>query len=340
MATGVVLVAIVVVATVLDDPSSSMIEDEAVVLAAISAVAPAEENCILSSGYNTDDLWGWDPDGRVYGVTWGLPHPHGFIRTAVIECIVQDDINRVWFELKIRYPLKKGKHSAEINEQVRMDVAGMVTDYYDVARTRISALGEVPYEDMSARSGLRQGSLNVTGFVSFMNDGLYSVALDSGAHDPGANTSDNYLRTLNFDLETGDQFFLADLLKPGVESREALLSLAVANHDYYLLETDDLNRRRGPGDRRVVLRTGHVYHPRAFVLDHVPVAPAALAGQLFPLTADALVLHCTVYCDSGIARKIMFKNDSLEIPHDYFSQHMDPEGPARHLAQVQSGGQG
>ena len=41
MATGVVLVAIVVVATVLDEPSSSMIEDEAVVLAAISAVAPA-----------------------------------------------------------------------------------------------------------------------------------------------------------------------------------------------------------------------------------------------------------------------------------------------------------
>ena len=62
------------VVAVFVDSDRPVFEDEAIVLAAISAVAPAEENCDISYGLNSDDLWDYKPNSR-YGVTWGLPSP-------------------------------------------------------------------------------------------------------------------------------------------------------------------------------------------------------------------------------------------------------------------------
>ena len=55
------------------DSDRSAFEDESVVLAAISAVAPAEENCDISYGLNSDDLGRYPHHDHTFGVTWVFP---------------------------------------------------------------------------------------------------------------------------------------------------------------------------------------------------------------------------------------------------------------------------
>ena len=298
-------------------------DGEAAVLAAISAVAPAEENCDISYGLNSDELSYYKPKGR-YGVTWGLPHRDNTIRSVTIECVISEDVHGpdwdrfgTWFEFSIRYPLKFGSHAAVINEQTRSEVAGMVSEYLSNARERVrSYLGDM--SSLADDAVQRKGWLGIYGFASLMNEGLYSVHLPSGAHDPGANTSANYLQTLNYDLTTGEQFSLPDMFYPGEASHRAVLDLFIEEH----------NRRNGSDDRYEPgepVFSGAI-HTWPMVLD-----PEDFREQQFTLTADALVLDCVRYCSRGIAPTLMFKDEAHAIPYALLADHLDPAGPYRHI---------
>jgi len=57
-----------------------------------------------------------------------------------------------------------------------------------------------------------------------------------------------------------------------------------------------------------------------------------LERQHFTLTAEALALHCTWYCDQGIAPILLYKrNNGLGIPYERLADHLDPDGPYRHI---------
>ena len=310
---GALLVVLVVAVTVFVDSDQAVFEDEAMVLAAISLVAPAEENCDISYGLNSDELnTGYQLMGG-YGVTWGLPHADDTITTVVIECVVSEDVHGpnwgqwgVWFDLRLRYPLKSGSHAEVINDHIRRDVTAMISQYFINARDRVRHPGG-RLTGLPDDSFHRNGELDITGFVSFMNDGLYSVGLHSDAHDPSSNTSENYLRTLNYDLTTGQQFFLPDLLYPGLDSYEALLRLT----------NEESGRKRDVSSWDI--------NPLTIRQN--------LEKQHFTLTAEALALHCTWYCDQGIAPILLYKrNNGLGIPYERLADHLDPDGPYRHVA--------
>jgi len=328
---GALLVVLVVAVAVFVDFDRAVFEDEAMVLAAISAVAPADENCDISYGLNSDDLvTSVNRSDHGYGFAWGLPHPENTIRSVTIECVISEDVHGpdwgrfgVWFEFSIRYPLKFGSHAEVINEQTRSEVAGMVSEYVSNARQRVR-LYTVDRSYLTDDSGHRGGRLTINGFASFMNEGLYSVHLPSGAHDPGANTSANYLRTLNYDLTTGEQFFLPDLFYPGEASHRAVLDHWLEEHigrggfdfgyEPYEYEPDEANL---PGSSAETW---------PMVLD-----PERFREQPFTLTADALVLDCEKYCYRGISHVFMSKDDAHAIPYARLADHLDPNGPYRHI---------
>jgi hypothetical protein len=43
------------------------------------------------------------------------------------------------------------------------------------------------------------------------------------------------------------------------------------------------------------------------------------------------VLDCIRYCASGIARVLMFNAPGFEIPYKNISEHLNPDGPSRHI---------
>ena len=43
------------------------------------------------------------------------------------------------------------------------------------------------------------------------------------------------------------------------------------------------------------------------------------------------MLDCIWYCGSGIARVLMFKTSAYEIPYKSISEHLNPDGPYRHI---------
>ncbi|SVB47877.1 uncharacterized protein METZ01_LOCUS200731, partial [marine metagenome] len=253
---GALLIALVVVVAVFVDSDRPVFEDEAMVLAAISAVAPADENCDISYGLNSDEL---NTDYQLmggYGVTWGLPHADDTITTVVIKCVVSEDVHGpnwdqwgVRFDLRLRYPLKSGSHAEEINDLIRRDVTAMISQYLINARDRVRS-GGGPLTGLPDDSSHRWGELDITGFASFMNDDLYSVGLHSSAHDPTANTSENYLRTLNYDLTTGQQFFLIQLTDN--DDREGYPAWS-PNGDKIAFTSSRGSRQLGYGDAEIFL---------------------------------------------------------------------------------------
>ena len=334
---GALLIALVVVVAVSVDSDRSAFENEAVVLDAISAIAPAdEENCDVSYGLNSDargrHVWG----DRVYGVTWGLAHDDDSIELAVIECAVfshdfdgpdWDRSGRV-FDFNLQYPLKSGKHAEAINEQVRSGVADVVSDYVAEAQSRHIDLSGVP----NSSTG-REGYVDIWGFVPLMNEGIYSVYMGAiAARQPDRNTNLGHMRVWNYDLATGEQFFLSDLLKPGEDAYRAVIRLAAENHNFHYLD----------GEARGV----HVRNCCVVDVDEYTSSeayePVLLREQHFTLTADALVLDCTNYCTDGLSyfadgygpglvSGLMRLNPPIEIPYERLATHLDPNGPYRHI---------
>ena len=145
------------------------------------------------------------------------------------------------------------------------------------------------------------GYFELDAFATFANAGLFSVHLQTGVHDPAANTSNDYVGTLNFDLSTGKTFSLADMLKPGEDSYRALQRAAIAEANY--LQLKGLRDLWAPGAPSDI----HAYEKDAY-------QPELLEEQEFVLNNDAIVLDCERYCGDGIAPVLLDRGIPLRIP--------------------------
>jgi len=284
-------------------PESAVMASEVVVGLAISRFAPAWQNCHVGYRYAplVDEIrdLGTGPAGD----------PHAWHREVEFVCEFQVDFNKadddeygVTLELVVRYPLRAvvDELDAEINGHVRSAVAAIVSDYFTAAQGRRESTvltGSPRYGDH------RTGWLHIDGAATLANDGIYSVELPSHARDPGATTSPSYLRTLNYDLHTGQQFFLTDLVEDRVDARAALFRAA-----------DEATPNRDLS---------------AWPID---VDLADLREQEFSLTEDSIVLRCIRYCDKGIAPVLFLPGPSkIEVSYTRLEGHLDPGGPYRHI---------
>jgi len=168
------------------------------------------------------------------------------------------------------------------------------------------------------------GDLTLDAFVPLANVGIFSVHLETMAHDPGAVTQLKRWKaqfeqdTLNFDLSTGQRFTLADMFYPGEESYRALQRIAIAEANY--LKSWGLRDMWGDGEPSDI----HTYEKDDY-------RPELLEEQEFVLTENAIILLCEEYCFDGIVPELLYKVLPLEIPFSRLDNFWDPEGPFRHI---------
>ena len=301
------------------------IDDETIVFAAIFQTLPLEGNCQIATSLNNEPRTFYNPDysyspDYIYGLTWGLPDDDSSIKKINIECDVTEDTKGAdwdkcgnYFEISVKYPLKSGAHADTVNSQIRESVSTLVSTYLTRANERAGCI----FAGNPDRGHPRIGYFWLNASVSFANDELFSVHLGTDVHDPAANTSNNYLDTLNFDLSTGKTFSLADMLYPGEESYRAFQRAALAEANY--LKSKGLRDIWGGGIPSVI----DEYRPEL------------LEEQEFVLTETGIKLDCNEYCfePDGMSPvpRLLDRRPPLEIPFSRLENFWDPEGPFRHL---------
>jgi len=308
------------------------IDDETIVFAAIFQTLPLEGNCQIATSLNNEPRTFYNPDysyssDYIYGLTYGLPDDDSSIKKINIECDVTEDTKGAdwdecgnYFEISVKYPLKSGAHADTVNSQIRESVSNLVSNYLNHANER----GGCYNSSLPDRSYLRLGDLTLDAFVPLANVGIFSVHLETMAHDPGAVTQLKRWKaqfeqdTLNFDLSTGQRFTLADMFYPGEESYRALQRAAVAEAQYLLLK----GLRGGFG--------GNIPDVHFFEKDEY--RPELLEKQEFALTEDAIVLDCTKYCGVSPVAHVLDRKIPLEIPYSRLKHFFDPDGPFRHIS--------
>ena len=286
---------------------------EQLVLAAIGEFLPSDQRCdqqLLAAdspqrGWVDTGEWGWT-DRHEWGWPAGI---HGYEELIVqISCDITSE--EFWFkhELRIQYPLKTGVAAESINTQVRTEVAAGITNYFTRARERFpDRIGQTEEElaaDRRQHGGFhRTGNLDITGVVPYANDKLHSVFLPFYQNHPWANTTASPVVTMNFDLETGQQFSLPDVFKSG--------------SDWVAKLTEIILRREGE----------MVTYPEMSAY----VTPEFLASMDFTMGPDTLTLHAQPYsiwfpdwcCGSSPKH--------LEISYEELAYYLDSDGPYRHI---------
>ena len=309
------------------------IDDETIVFAAIFQTLPLEGNCQIATSLNNEPRTFYNPDysyssDYIYGLTYGLPDDDSSIKKINIECDVTEDTKGAdwdecgnYFEISVKYPLKSGAHADTVNSQIRESVSNLVSNYLNHANER----GGCYNSSLPDRSYLRLGDLTLDAFVPLANVGIFSVHLETMAHDPGAVTQLKRWKaqfeqdTLNFDLSTGKTFSLADMLYPGEESYRAFQRAALAEANY-------LNSK---GLRGIF----PIPDGLPSVIDEY--RPELLEEQEFVLTETGIELDCNEYCfePDGMSPvpRLLDRRPPLEIPFSRLENFWDPEGPFRHL---------
>ena len=301
-----------------------IIDDEAVVFSAIYQDGFLEGDCLTAFTSNNNPgsnfNYGGSPD-YIYRVTFAEPHDDDTIKKVIIQCDISEDVTSPdWddcgqhYAIIIEYPLKSGVYADTVNTQIRESVSNLISTYLTRANERAGCgLAGNP-----GRGHPRNGYFELDAFVTFANDGLFSVHLQTGVHDPAANTSNDYVDTLNFDLSTGKTFSLADMLYSGEESYRALQRIAIAEANY--LKSWGLRDMWGDGEPSDI----HTYEKDDY-------RPELLEEQEFVLTENAIILLCEEYCFDGIVPELLYKVLPLEIPFSRLDNFWDPEGPFRYF---------
>lgn len=325
LAAGVVLAALVVVATLMDDPSASMIEDEAVVLAAIDEFMPDSQGCTeeLLPGDSSARGWkGWGGSGWETEID-------GF-EALVVQITCDFDSDNYWFtyELRIQYPLKTGEAAEVVNSVIRSEVTEGVLDYFNESRDRFPDLRLAGDEDrsdvMQNRGCGYPGYLAVSGVVTYDNDGLFSVFLSFGQNQPCANNTFNPLASMNFDLteapsESGFRmplmlFDLSDLFLDDSDWEAKLADIAI----HRWAETDS----SPPDGLRETL------------------SERFISSLDFSMSPEVLTLHSGTHTFVFPGWCCATNPDHLDIRYEELIDYLDPEGPYRHIAQGHTGMQG
>jgi len=305
-----------------------MLDSEGSVFSAIFEDQFLDGECHTAMALNSEPRTGWranlnssySPD-YIYGVTWGIPHDDNTIKKVIIHCDVSEDVTApnwdecgTFYEIKVQYPLKSGFRADAINGTIRDIVSNLISTYLTDAKERAGC----GFTELPDRSPIRRGFFEIDAFVTFANEGLFSAHFETSVHDPGSNTNNDYVETLNIDLSTGKRFSLADMLKPGEDSYRALQRAAIAEANY--LQLKGLRDLWAPGAPSDI----HAYEKDAY-------QPELLEEQEFVLNSDAIVLDCERYCGDGIAPSMLDRGIPLRIPFRQLRTFWNPEGPLRHI---------
>ena len=300
-----------------------IIDDEAVVFSAIYQDGFLEGDCLTAFTSNNNPgssfTYGGSSD-YIYRVTFGEPHDDDTIKKVIIQCDISEDVTSPdWDDcgqhhaIIIEYPLKSGVYADTVNTQIRESVSNLISTYLTRANERAGCgLAGNP-----GRGHPRNGYFELDAFVTFANDGLFSVHLQTGVHDPGANTSNDYVDTLNFDLSTGKRFSLADMLKPGEESFRALQRVAIAQNNYLYFQ----GLRDSWNDGLMNIHA----------LENTDYEPKLLEELEFVLTETAIVLDCEEYCGNEMLAGLLYKEIPLEIPFRQLRTFWNLESPIRYI---------
>ncbi len=317
---GGMLIALVVAATVLADTGSQAFVNEAVVLAAISEVQAAQDNCEVSYGDYTDEPdwhpWSWGENRAARPGRLELLFPDETLTSVLVECIVTDTAHNAWFEINLRYHLKAGRHATAINRQVRHDVANAVRWYFAESKERYGdSLISEPSDSIH-----REGYFDLLGVVSYSSNNLYSVGLFTDLREPATMNSENFLKTRNYDLSTGQQFFLDDLFIPESSWETRLIEEMV----------DQAQKTRGLS-----------HDERAQWVESLGTpTPEQIRAQEFTLGANGLRLECSIYCylddSNGIAPILFWMTAFHDISYNRLYDYVNPDGPFRHIDYVKS----
>ena len=308
---GVVLIVVVVLIAVFNDSDLSGFEDEAIVIAALSEINSVENHCDVSLGSNNDAFV--TMESPTY-----LPHDDDSIKTVLFDCRLPWEDEKTVMLIHLRYPLKTGIYAQQINMQTRLDVVGLLSEFFEVNLIRGSSAKEVPYGELPLDSRHRLGQLYVHGYVPFANDNYFGVKYETEILDVGANTSQSLLLSRNYELYEydlirnavdlnvvgGRDFPLSDVVEATAESYESIRSFFDAI----------LRNPSAESSFWTELTDGHVIYD--FRETH------------FSLTPDALELGCEEYCDSGLLAGERW-GGFHSIPYTEIEEHLINGGPLR-----------
>jgi hypothetical protein len=308
---GLVLIVVVVLVAVFNGSDLSDFEDEAIVIAALSEINSVEDHCDVSHGSNNDAFVTMD-----FGTY--LPHDDDSIKTVLFDCRLPWEDEKTVMLIHLRYPLKTGIYAQQINMQTRLDVVGLLSEFFEVNLMRGSSAKEIPYEELPLDSHHRSGEIYVHGYVPFASDNYFGVKYETEILDVEANTSQSLLLSRNYELYEydlirndvdlnvvgGRDFPLSDVVEATAESYKSIRSFF----------DEILQNPSAESSFWTELRDGH--------------AISYFRETHFSLTPDALELGCEEYCYSGLLAGERW-GGFHSIPYTEIEEHLINGGPLR-----------
>ena len=303
---GVVLIVVVVLLAVFNSSDLSEFEDEAIVIAALSEINSVQDYCDVSRGNNNDDFV--TLESPVY-----IPHDDASIKTVLFDCRLPWEDEMTQMRIHLRYPLKTGVYSQQINMQTRLDVVDLIAQFLGVNLRRGAGMKEIPYEQIPSGSHIRSGQLYIHAYVPFYNDNYFGIKYETEILDVAANTSQSLLLSRNYRLneyvvesnnvhvEWGDDFLLTAVVEPSADFYKTVREKIYLS---FASETDFKD-----SDVREMARNTH-----------------------FILTPDSLELGCEEYCDSGLLSGERW-GGFHSIPYTEIEEHLIDDGPLRLVRQ-------
>ena len=349
---GVVLIVVVVLVAVFKDSPLSEFEDESVVVAALTPIDSVERNCEVSYGGNADRVWAplrlWgeedtsvftaDPDDVInYSHTWYTdslqPFGNDSIKTVNFNCNLFWDPDELSFRIGIRYPLKTGIYSEQINVRTRNHIAGLLLNYFSEQIETNSSFEGFSYEayldeleELNAPEVLleyqkkeaekyenrtKNGAYLINSVATFANDNLYSIIYHTEmnpVNDPEyvwhGLTTKNYV----IDKGEGKSFTLDEIIDSSGEAYDALVLNSI--DDYQGVDED-------------LLSLGML---EIEIIEEMRETP-------FSLDKDYLSIGCEQFCDTGILRGRAYWGGFYKIPWEKIERHLIDDGPLRLVRQ-------
>ena len=303
---GVVLIVVVVLLAVFNSSDLSEFEDEAIVIAALSEINSVQDYCDVSRGNNNDDFVTLESPAYI-------PHDDASIKTVLFDCRLPWEDEMTQMRIHLRYPLKTGVYSQQINMQTRLDVVDLIAQFLGVNLRRGAGMKEIPYEQIPSGSHIRSGQLYIHAYVPFYNDNYFGIKYETEILDVAANTSQSLLLSRNYRLneyvvesnnvhvEWGDDFLLTAVVEPSADFYKTVREKIYLS---FASETDFKD-----SDVREMARNTH-----------------------FILTPDSLELGCEEYCDSGLLSGERWGRFH-SIPYTEIEEHLIDDEPLRLVRQ-------
>lgn len=290
-----------------------VIAEEMPALTPIGVFQPVGQVCAgryLNSPYEV--VGAWDTPFSRTGRRGVLRESNIADSMALIDCEVVDEEHFLTHVLELRYPLKIQSDSRTINKLVRDAVASGLEEHFATSIDRLPP--EWDDEEIKYRketSGSPTGWVGLDGKVIYQNPRIYSVAMHFMIHDPVRNTSEDLIKTINYDLSTDREIALSDMFKQGSNWWEPLGDALIDQIQQVRCETCSKEEAATT---------------RQWYIDEYFANPDYLAATAFNIDADHLTLRFKPYSNFDDDR-IGATAPVYNVPYEAIEEHLDRLGP-------------